>query len=302
MKFFRLRKTPSEQLSFIALMVGIEVVLAVLASFVPLSDLFVILVLPLASVLVALLCETKFLGIYLFSSLLLVSVTTCYDLRSTLFSVLPAIIMGTGYGFCLKKKLPLSFVVFFSALLSLGLNYLSLPLIRLIYDVDMISFAKGVLGLSDYAYVDDIIPTFLFGYALAEVGLSHLLAQLFLSEFEGEESHPGWESYAEIGSGFLFGGLAIGFAFVNVPAAYVFWAFGLYFSIFAFFILLDAHRPYLFILLGALALGAIFLNAILYSSLPQDTGMILTTLFYWTIDISSLIGRLLLKKGKSPVK
>jgi hypothetical protein len=302
MKFFRLRKTPSENLAFVALMVALEVVLAVLASFVPLSDLFIILVLPLASVLVALLCEESYLWIYLVSALLLVSVSTCYDLRSTLFSILPAIIMGTGYGYCLKRKLPISFVVFFSALLSLGLNYASLPLIKLLYNVDMIEFAKGVLGLSNYTYVDDIVPTFLFGYALAEVALSHLLVQLFFSSFQLDTPHPSWASYAEIIAGLLFASLAIGIGFLFPKMAYVFWAFGVYFSAFAFLSLLECHRPSLFIGVGLLALGSIFLNAACYSQMPGDAGFLLSALFFAAIDIPSLIGRILLKKGKSPVK
>jgi hypothetical protein len=302
MKFFRLRKTPSENLAFVALMVALEVVLSILASFVPLSDLFVVLLLPLASVLVALLCEEKYLWVYLFSALILVSVSTCYDLRSTLFSILPSLIMGTGYGFCLKKKLPISFVVFFSALVSLGLNYASLPLIKLLYNVDMIEFAKDLLGLSEYVYVDDIVPTFLFGYALAEVALSHLLVQLFFASFQAEDPHPSWAGYAEILSGLLFASLAIGFGFVYPKMAYVFWAFALYFSAFALLRLLECHHPYLFILVGLLVLGAIFLNAACYAKMPSDAGFLLSALYAIAIDIPSFIGRLLLKKGKSPVE
>ncbi len=296
MRFFRKRITPSENLSFIAIAVAMDAVLSLIATFLPLSDIFIILVLPLISALTMVLIDKKYILVYLFSSLICVSLVTCYDLRETLFYVYPSILTGILYGILVKFKTPVSLLIFFSSLLSLGFNYLSIPLIKAIYSVDMISFIKGVFGLTDYLYVDDIIPTFLFGISLAGISITHFFISMVFSEFKVSYGNEGIFSVVSPIASIFFSFLAILLGFYYVPVAYLFYAFALYFSVFASLNLLSFHRWYLMVLLVVLLIGSIYSFAIFNSSFPKDSPLLLSSLFFVSVSIPSLLSVFLLKK------
>lgn len=296
MKFFSERHTPSGNIALMSLFAGINAAFALLATLVPLSDLAVLLLLPVGNALVMVLCEKKYLLPYLVASLLVCALVSCYDLRETLFYVYPAILSGGLYGFLVKEKLPLPLVVFASALLSLGFNYLSLPLIQALYGVDMIAFIKGVFGLTSYAYVDDIIPTFFFGYSLAEIALSHFLISLVFEEFKIDYSMPAWFRYASPVISLAFASLALGIGFVYVPLAYLFLAFALYFALFGALVLLKPAKPWLYVLLGGGMLGSIFLFAICYPLMGANRGLLLLSIFLIVVDLISLLQTFFLLK------
>ena len=303
MRLFTPRHTPSENIAFLALMSAVNALVSVLISFVPLSDIVVLLFLPLASALVGELCEGRYLPVYLFASMGVSIATTAYDFQATLFYVIPAILSGTLYGFLHKKKAPTPYVVFGVSLLQLALNYLSLPLIKAIYQSDLIAFFLQVFQLSNRTYIHDIIPLFLFAYSLAATALSHFLIQGFFNRFKAEENVTlKWPlSYPIIGICGVFA--AFGLAFLQVSVAYLFLGIALYFSAWSI-ALLKTRFPWGIYLGYALLTGlSFFLFALLYRQFPADSGLILLGLFLLAFDTPTLLGRLLLlKELKTPLK
>jgi hypothetical protein len=87
-------------------MCALNAVVATLSTLVPLSSLFVIIFLPLVSVLTVILCEDKYAIIYLVAAIALSLGVTAYDITATLFYIIPAIVVGTLYGFLSKKNFP----------------------------------------------------------------------------------------------------------------------------------------------------------------------------------------------------
>lgn len=303
MKFFKERKTPLENIAFIALMSAVNAVIDVLATLVPGSALIVVLFLPLISALSALLCDKKYLWLYLLAAPAVSLAVSAYDMQTTFFYVWPAIFSGTLYGLLIKKKFPLPYVVLLVSFLALGLNYLAIPIIQAIYGNNIITTSLTVLGLSNRKYIFDIVPTFLFGYSLASVALSHFLIQgVFLRLDIPYTENSKFEISYPIG-GFCMGFLAIGLAFVQRPLAYLSLALCLYFSANSVPLLFHKSKWYIYVSGGVLFLLALYFFAFFYKSFPEDGGLTLAALFFLPLDILPFFERILLLKGaKTPLE
>lgn len=301
--FFRERKTPSENIAFIGLFSAVNAVFAVLLAFVPFSDLFAVLFLPLASAFVGLLCDKRYLFPYLFASIGVSLASTAYNMQTTFFYVIPAICAGTLYGFLYQKKWPLPYVVLGTALLEMGLNYLSIPLIHAIYGSDIIAFFLKVLSLDQHPYVHDIIPAFLFAYSLAQTAISHFAIQGFFSRFHlaQNENEKLDISFPLVG---ICGVIAcLSFMFFSPATSYFFLVFTIYFTAFSCLLFRYKFFWWVYLILGLLILGSFYLFAFAFASIPNDGGLALLSCFFFSLDSAVLLGRLLLlRKGKTGVK
>ncbi len=298
MNFFSKRKTPAQNLAFMGIMAAANAILAVIATFVPLSAFFIVLFLPLASALVGELCENKYLLPYVLAASLVALSVTAYDLGATLFYIIPAIISGVFYGYMAKRQSPVSLLIFSTALVELALNYAALPLINGLYQIDMIEVGKTVLGLSGNSEVDIIVPTFIFGYGLAEASLSHFFLQLFFQKTDISFTENDFFKVSCPIAGVAFAGLALGFGFIVIPIAYLFLAFGIYFAVFSLVSLFEKNVWWLYLLVGILLLGSLYGVAAFYSLMPKDAGLLLISLFLLSVDGPSLISTLLLLRAK----
>ena len=299
MNFFRERKTPSENIAFMAFATALNAVFSLLLAFVPFSDLFVVLLLPLISAMVGLLCAKRYLPVYLVAAIGVSLASTAYDMQATFFYVIPAIFAGTLYGFLYHKDWPLPYVILGTALLEMGLNYLSLPLIQALYNNDIIAFFLRVLSLDQHPYINDIIPAFFLAYALAQVAISHLIIQLFFSRF-----HLIKEDQEKLALSFPLGGicgviLTISFAFFYPAVAYFFFVLSLYLSAFSVPLYRQRFPWWVYLVTGLLGLLSLYGFAFLFRYVPKDGGLALSSFFIFALDSGALLGRLLLlRKGK----
>ena len=285
------------------MMAAINAVLGVLATFVPLSAFFIILFLPLASALVGELCENKYLLPYVLAASLVAVAATAYDMGTALFYIIPAIVSGTFYGFMAKRRPPISLLIFSTALVELALNYISLPLVEAIYQIDMIQLGETILGLAGNQYINDIVPAFIFGFGLAEASLSHFFIRLFSQKTDLPFSENNFFDLVNPLAGIVFSGLAIGFGFIVMPIAYLFLSFAIFFAVFSVMNLLRKNPWWLYALLGLLSLSSLYGMAALYALMPKDGGLLLISLFFLSIDTPSLISTLLLLQAqKAPKK
>lgn len=292
------RKTPAQNLAFLSIMAAVNAVMAIIATLLPLSAFFIILVLPLVSALAAVYCEDKYLLPYAVGASLVAVGATAYNLESTIFYVIPAIISGCFYGFLLKKQVPVVLLVFLSALLELGLNYAALPLIKAMYDVDVIEAGLKILGLAGKDWILIIVPTFLFGYALAEASISHLLITGIINKFSLPKIVYGLDWIPALFS-LLFSFIALSLGFINLIAAYLFLAFGIYFMVFGIIPLLKHNPAWIYVVFVGLAFLSFYLFAYFYSLMPAHGGLLLISLFLISVSASSLLSSLLLKRKQN---
>ena len=146
-KLLEEKKGPSENIAFISVLISILCVFSLLMSFFPLSAIFIIIFIPAITAVGTQYIEKQYLWVFAISALAATLLVTIYNYMDTLFYIYPGIISGFFYGILRKEKLPISLVIFLSSLIGMALNYLALPLIKGLYQIEMISFTIKLFNL-----------------------------------------------------------------------------------------------------------------------------------------------------------
>src|SRR5574344_1723547 len=302
MEVFSSRKGPSQNIAFISITTALTLVLSGLASFVPLSGFFIIIVLPFASFVTILLTENKYGLLFLIAAPLLSIAVTAYAFQETLFYIIPSLLTGALFGYLSKWHFSLAISFFLSSLLSMGLTYLSLPLIKAIYEVDIINFALSLLGLANKSSIYNIVPSFIFAISLASLALAYLFGEVINEKIHLSRNNDDKYAFIYPALSVLFASLALGLIFILPSYAFIFLAFSLFFACFSCLLLTSGTKKWLYILLGVLLLVALIGFICLYPLYSQENGLILLSLFSFSIAIPSFIrGLKLKKKGKTSI-
>jgi hypothetical protein len=299
--FLSERHGPAQNLAFLGIICALDAVLAVLASFVPLSSFFIVVLLPLISALAIILCEDKYVPVYVIAAIALVLGTTAYDLQETFFYVIPAIVDGSLYGFLLKKKLPWAYVIFASALLEMGFNYLSIPIIEGLYGIDPIEAGEAFLKV-DPALGSILLPAFFFSLGLGEAAVSHFATSFFFSKFKLVFPQKEKLTFIYPILCIIFANLALFLPFANLAWAYFFLVTALYWAVFSFVLLISQPVIWIYIPLGLLETASVIVFACTYRFYPHGSGLTLSAIFFLSIAIPALAGSLLLKGVQKPLK
>ena len=291
------RKTPAENVAFMGVSAGIVVGLSLLSTFLPLSSFFVILFLPLVCVLTVFYCQDRYLSGYIGATIAVSLLTTAYDISVTLFDVVPAVLTGCLFGFLLKKKISYSLTIILVSLLKLGLNYLMLFLLKGVYGVDIIQSFLTLLGLENKERIREIVPTFIFGYALIQESISFFVIVFGCNSLEmavAKKTSP-W-----ILAVFSLVGIVSSFAFsfLSLPTAYLLGALSIVLSLSSSYPLFKKNPWWIYLVLGILLAISFYLSAYFYSSLPNGIAPLLFLSFFASISLCSDVSSLLFKNEK----
>lgn len=154
-------KIDIRQLTYVALMSGINIAFILLNWWIPLFSLVLMIALPFSACLVRLKCNLRYSFLYFFSSLV---IPLLLDFQAALFLLVPSVISGFIFGFLILKKLHGFYTVTVVSLLQIGIQMLSVYLIRALYHIDMIGVYSGLLGIETNKFYDIfLIFFFLFG-------------------------------------------------------------------------------------------------------------------------------------------
>ena len=307
MKFFSPRQTPTQNITFIALMAGFDAILCLIGALVPLSSIFLMLLVPLVSAAVALFCQGRYLAIYILGAIGVSLAFSAWNIMNTLFYLIPGLLVGVTYGLLWKLKLPTSINVFLVTLLAFLLFYASIYLMKLLFDgVDMVNVLLTFVGRGNDAISRQIFPLFAFAYSLAQIVITHIfvtyeLERMGIEEIEGGKLVP---YYPLLGIALL--GAAIGIGFAYVPLAYFFLGLGVYWAAISASDLHPRIHPFTFVFLALSAGASILFFALLYAKMPKATGLLLLVIPSSLLCLSVLINRLFLrlrdKKGPRPAR
>ena len=296
MRLLKERSTPTQNIALMGISVAAITALAILATFVPLSAFVILLFLPLISALTAYYCQPKYIIPYVVGAILVVVASTCYDLSSSLFDVVPTILTGSLFGFLLKREFPSSWAVLMISLLQLGINYLMLLLIRGIYGVDVIETALTLLGLQEKANIREIVPAFLYVYALIEAGISFLVIIFSIHNIEKIEERDSLVfSLVGEGTSLLFLVLAIILSFFSPMVGYLLGVIGIYLCLTHSRDLFRKNPWWVFLILGLLIMASFYLSAFFFQSLPPMVSPLLFLTIFISVSLSSLLSSLLFK-------
>ena len=301
-RYFRLRESPVENLTFIAMMVAFDAIVSLIAGLLPLSAIFVMLLVPLTSAAVALFCKAKFVPVYLFAGFGICLAVSAWNIANTVFYVLPAMVTGLVYGLLWKAKVPASANLFISTLVSLALFYASLYFLRAVTGVDMVTFLLNAIRKGDDPLAPNIFPLFGFAYSLAQMVITHAFIQPQFdrlsypipSEDKMLPFHPLIAA--------VFSIISAIFAFFNAKIGYLALGFSVYWLLFSIYGILRFHRSWTFVLMGVFFFGGWLLFAAIYQNAPAGNGLTLVSVPVGFLAISIFLNYVLLRNGAKQPK
>ena len=300
MKLFSARETPGQNIAFLAFATGINAVISLIASFLPLSSLFLMFVIPLTSAFVAYYCKLRYCPVYLIASGAICIAASTWDIASAIFYAIPGLFIGYLYGILIKNRYTSSLVLFLCSLLQLGFFYASLAIINAILGIDMQHALLSLIGLGEKEGADIGFPLFAYGFSLAEISLTHLFIHLQIDRFGIEESKklPWLAPAATV----LFAGVAIVMAFLFPPVALVSTGLSMFWGIMSVIELVRERKNYVFIILGVLLIAGFLLFAGLYRQAALHGGVALLSFLPLMAGLSQGINLILLRRAPKEPK
>ena len=298
MKIFTKRETLAQNMALMGLMSTLNIIIAVVSSLVPIISIFLILILPLISVLVELFCKDRYYPIYAIATFGLSLVATLWNMETTIFYLLPSLIVGYIFGLLAKKRIPSLYSILITSLIQLGLTMLFIPLINFIFDVDMVNFFKTIFKLTESKNIDIIVPSFIFVISLIQMSLSNLIIKEEIKKigFEEIDEKKQW-IYQLI---LLVDTLAIiGLYFLSLKLAYVFLLIAIYLAV---FIIADYIKMKYIWTLIIFAFG-LLINVIVFAlaneKMANGSSLLLIAITpFWIAFISTIVSFLKRKEGK----
>ena len=285
-KRFSVRHGPSQNIAFLGLLTSVVAVFSLLCEFVPFSSLLIVLFLPSIASFAIEYSEKPYSFLFVVASLGISIAVTASSFQETLFYIYPAICSGSLYGALRKRGLNVALTIFLASFLSLALNYLAIPLVKLFYEIDMINSVLTILGLANKANIYWIVPSLIYVYSLLELGISFFFIEFVNIRFGYEI--PKLKIRFESCYPFLSLGLSslsLLLAWFYPPLSYLFLLLAFYWMIFASVTSLGGRFILHYVVLISLFIIATFLFVLFYKSMPSGTGILLLNLFPLMLDL-----------------
>lgn len=169
------KQTFTQNITLMALMAGVNVIFTFMANLIWLSGLAIIIVLPLASALVGFLCQKRYFPIYLLASIGLSLIVSLQNIPTTVFYVIPSIIVGLVFGVLIQQKMYPAFIIIISAAIQSLLSFLSLLFVELVFEINPITRTLDLLGLPNNQTTITIVPAFIFVISLIQTCFAFLV-------------------------------------------------------------------------------------------------------------------------------
>lgn len=290
MKIFSKRETLAQNMALMGIMSAINIIIAVVCSLVPWIAIFLILILPLTSVLVEIFCKDKYYPIYALATFGLALVATLWNMETTIFYVLPSLLTGYIFGLLAKKKIPSIYSILGSSLIQMGLTLAFIPLINFIFGVDVVLTFKTFFNLADSKNVDVIVPAFIFVISLIQMALSYIIISEEIKKigvYPIAQERFQWIYQLALG---IISLSIIGVAFLSLEVAYVLLMISIYLSVFIIIDYISSKYWHILIIFGAGIILNVIIFALYFTKIKEPAGMLLIGVSpLWIAFISTLV-------------
>ena len=283
-------------MAFMALMAAINIIISVISAFSPIASVILVIFLPLTSTLVELYCEDKYYPIYAIATFGLGIVATLWNMQTTFFTLLPSLLTGYIFGLFAKHKFQPFWSVLVSSLFQSLITFAFIPLINIIFDVDIIYTFKYAFGLTNSASINTIIPAFILAISFVQIALSYLVVSFEIRKFDQEMNYEkdNYMLFGIIGSVISFA--ILGLYFVSLAIAYTFLILSIYFTVYIVISFINDRMWRTLILSGVFVLLNIFIYALAYSNMKENSALLLLGVTPFCISTLSLVVSFLKKK------
>lgn len=178
------KEQATSNITFIALMVAINAIFALLNAFVPMFFFFLILLLPLTTTFTIILCKPKYYVIYYFASLIICYLINFNGPEYILFTLLPSLITGTIFGLLIEKKATPVTLILSSTIAYMSFTLLTIPLINFIYEVNMFKVYQELLQIDSKIVSDLTFLPFVFALSLVQMTITLFITTNEMKKFQ----------------------------------------------------------------------------------------------------------------------
>lgn len=278
MNIFKKREKPVENLTFIAIMTAITVAFFAILNFIPFSFLVIIMVFPFVSFVVGTICKKVYFIPFFFATFLLCLTFSFYDISNLLFYLVPSLITGFVMALISNKKISLFFQIIVATIIQLVLTLLFVPVIELIYEVNIIWDIVKLFGLDNYSQINSFIVPFMLFLSFIQTFISYIFIIIFSSKLQITIIYKDNKKYFYGGFAAFFGIACFIFAFFKV----IEWLnFTLFLLTIYFFVLslLDFKykKPLEIIMLSISVIISIIFYVLLYNFIPAPNHICVLT-------------------------
>lgn len=277
MTFFSKKETLLQNMAFMALMAAFNVIASLLCSFSPVIAAFLVLLLPLISTIVELYCKDRYYPIYAFASIGLSIVLTIWNIETTIFYVVPAIITGYIFGLFIKKGLSGMWAIFIATIIQTALSFVSIAILNAVFITNMIDVIKTLINAESSLYIDAIIPSAIFVFSLIQITLSYVIIINEVRKYRVQTAFNKFLNKEWIVALItcVISASIIGFYFVASWICYLMLCIVLFFFCFVVLNLIEIKYWRTLIIFGATAILNIFVFAAGYPLLAKPNGLLL---------------------------
>lgn len=166
------------QLVLMAIMAAINVIFTLISTHLLLVSFFLILFLPLTSVVVALNVDLKKYPIYIIATTLLSLILNFNSIESTLFFLFPLLISGLTFGILIRYRENEFLTIFLVTLTNFLLMIASIPLLNFLYEVDFKTVLMSALGFSNPSLISLLFPLLITLLSFAQTIITFLILNL----------------------------------------------------------------------------------------------------------------------------
>jgi len=228
---FKKRETLLQNIAFMGIVAAINVLLSFLACRFLIAGLFIVLLLPFLSALVSLFCKWKYYPIYAVATIGVALIFLLSDAQFTVFYLIPGIITGFLFGLSFHFGLNEGLSILITTLVQTLLTFAFIPLINLIFDKDLILTFLQLLKLNNKAYIECIVPSFIFLISLIQMLFTYIILINEIRKFNVKDIHYLNEKFIMVLFGLIISISVIPLAFWYVPISYLFMSISLYINI-----------------------------------------------------------------------
>ena len=162
MKLISKKESLKQSIPLISLMCALNIVLSVVATYLPITGIFIFLFLPLISTLLSLNIKYRYYPIYFICSLGLSLLVTMGDISYTLLFLFPSLIIGFILSIFINKKLDYYLAFIITSLIIFLINLGLIPLLDFIFATNTISIFLKIFNLSNNETITIFIPSIIY--------------------------------------------------------------------------------------------------------------------------------------------
>ena len=304
MELFKKRETLIQNIAFMAIMAAISVVFVVLSNVLPVLLFLLVFVLPLTSTLVTIYCKKIYFPIYFVVTLALCfGVSAGFYIFDTFIYVLPSLITGFIFGFCIEKKIPAIYTLIIATVVQYGLTVLTFfSLSKIVENLDLTESIIIAFGLKDFEFKAVFIQVFLYIIAEIQIVISYIVTKVLVNRLGIDVNLICKHSFVLYIVEIVFAGLSILSYYFFPVYTLVLVLIPLPIYIYQLVTLVLQKRIWIWASIGGVHLVFVFMFAFLYEYTQAPNQFILIYILFGLLTIIDFLGNYCFKQNRNNIK